>query len=37
MTMRMTLPDAATREAMLATGMADGMEQSYQRLEKVIA
>lgn len=37
MTVRMTLPDAATREAMLATGMADGMEQSYQRLEKVIA
>jgi uncharacterized protein YndB with AHSA1/START domain len=36
MTMRMTLPDAATREAMLATGMADGMEQSYQRMEKVI-
>ncbi len=26
MTMRMTLPDAATREAMLATGMDDGME-----------
>lgn len=37
MTMRMTLPDAATREAMLATGMADGMEASYQRLEKVIS
>jgi len=36
MTMRMTLPDAATREAMLATGMADGMETSYQRLETVI-
>ena len=36
MTMRMTLPDAETREAMLATGMDDGMEQSYQRLEKVI-
>ena len=36
MTMRMTLPDAATREAMLATGMDQGMEQSYQRLEKVI-
>ena len=28
--------DAATREAMLATGMDQGMEQSYQRLEKVI-
>jgi uncharacterized protein YndB with AHSA1/START domain len=37
MTMRMTLPDAATREAMLATGMADGMEQSYERMEKMIA
>jgi len=33
MTMRMTLPDAATREAMLATGMDRGMEASYQRLE----
>lgn len=37
MTMRMTLPDAATREAMLATGMADGMETSYQRLEQVVS
>jgi uncharacterized protein YndB with AHSA1/START domain len=36
MTMRMTLPDAATREAMLATGMDQGMEASYQRMEKVI-
>jgi uncharacterized protein YndB with AHSA1/START domain len=36
MTMTMTLPDKATREAMLATGMADGMERSYQRLETVI-
>lgn len=36
MTMRMTLPDAATREAMLATGMEDGMEASYQRMENVI-
>lgn len=36
MTMRMTLPDAATREAMLATGMEDGMEASYQRMEQVI-
>ena len=33
MTMRMTLPDAATRAAMLETGMAEGMEASYQRLE----
>lgn len=36
-TMRMTLPDAATREAMLATGMADGMEESYARLERLLA
>jgi uncharacterized protein YndB with AHSA1/START domain len=36
MTMTMTLPDQATREAMLATGMADGMEQSYTRLETVV-
>ena len=34
MTMRMTLPDAATREAMLATGMDSGMEASYARLER---
>jgi uncharacterized protein YndB with AHSA1/START domain len=33
MTMRMTLPDAATRTAMLATGMEHGMEASYARLE----
>lgn len=36
MTMRMTLPDAATREAMLATGMDEGMEASYQRMEQVL-
>lgn len=36
MTMRMTLPDKETREAMLATGMADGMENSYVELEKLI-
>jgi hypothetical protein len=29
----MTLPDAATREAMLATGMEHGMEASYVRLD----
>lgn len=34
LTMRMTLPDAATREMMLATGMADGMEVGYQRLDR---
>ena len=36
MTMRMTLPDAKTREAMLATGMEHGMEASYVRLETLI-
>lgn len=35
MTMRMSLPDAATRKAMLATGMAGGMEDSYARLERL--
>lgn len=36
MTMRMTLPDAKTRAAMLATGMEGGMEASYARLEGMI-
>ncbi|GAC1454898.1 MAG: hypothetical protein PVSMB6_11350 [Steroidobacteraceae bacterium] len=36
MTMRMTLPDARSRAAMLATGMADGMEASYVRLEGML-
>ena len=36
MTMRMTLPDAQTRAAMLATGMEHGMEASYARLETVL-
>jgi uncharacterized protein YndB with AHSA1/START domain len=35
MVMRMSLPDAATRKAMLATGMEHGMEASYARLERV--
>jgi uncharacterized protein YndB with AHSA1/START domain len=35
MTVRMTLPDAKTRDAMLATGMERGMEASYARLEKM--
>jgi uncharacterized protein YndB with AHSA1/START domain len=35
LTMRMTLPDAETRAGMLATGMADGMEASYARLESM--
>jgi uncharacterized protein YndB with AHSA1/START domain len=36
MTMRMTLPDAETRAAMLKTGMERGMEASYVRLESLI-
>jgi len=36
MTMRMTLPDEATRRAMLSTGMEHGMEASYARLETMI-
>ena len=36
MTMRMTLPDAATRAAMLSTGMEHGMEASYVRLETTL-
>ena len=36
MTMRMTLPDAQTRAAMLATGMEHGMEASYARLETLL-
>ena len=35
MTMRMTLPDEATRAAMLKTGMEHGMEDSYARLEEI--
>jgi len=37
MTMRMTLPDAQTRAAMLATGMEGGMETSYGRLENMLS
>ena len=36
MTMRMTLPDAKTREMMLASGMEHGMEASYVRLEGML-
>lgn len=36
LTMRMTLPNAEVRAAMLATGMDKGMEVSYQRLEAEI-
>lgn len=32
--MRMQVPDAATRAAMLATGMTDGMEVGYRRLDQ---
>lgn len=35
--MLMTVPDASTRSAMLATGMTDGMETSYARLEQQLA
>jgi uncharacterized protein YndB with AHSA1/START domain len=35
MTLRMTLPDAATRARMLETGMERGMEASYLRLERL--
>ncbi|MBI1209928.1 MAG: hypothetical protein GC190_00560 [Alphaproteobacteria bacterium] len=35
MTMRMTLPDPATREAMLKSGMEHGMEAGYLRLERM--
>jgi len=35
LTMRMSLPDAESRQAMLATGMDEGMEVSYERLEKI--
>ena len=35
MTLRMTLPDAAARTAMLASGMEHGMEASYARLERM--
>jgi uncharacterized protein YndB with AHSA1/START domain len=32
----MTFPDAAVRDTVLATGMTDGMETSYARLESLI-
>ena len=35
MTLRMTLPNAEVRTAMLATGMEHGMEASYVRLEQL--
>jgi uncharacterized protein YndB with AHSA1/START domain len=36
MAMVITYPDAQTRDAALATGMTDGMELSYQRLEREV-
>ena len=33
MTLHMRVPDLATRSAMIATGMTDGMETSYARLD----
>jgi uncharacterized protein YndB with AHSA1/START domain len=36
MTMRMTLPNAEARKAMLSTGMEHGMEASYVRLDGMI-
>ena len=35
MTMRMSLPNAETRKAMLSSGMEHGMEASYVRLDAV--
>lgn len=37
MTIRMALPDRETRDALIDSGMADGMEASYARLEEVPA
>lgn len=36
LTLLITYPDAQTRDAILATGMADGIEASYARLESVL-
>ena len=36
LTMVGNYPDAETREMILATGMADGMETSYARLEREV-
>ncbi|WP_417555643.1 SRPBCC family protein [Microbacterium sp.] len=35
-TVLMEFPDLETRDAVLATGMADGMEESYKRLESTV-
>jgi uncharacterized protein YndB with AHSA1/START domain len=36
LTLRITYPDREQRDAILATGMTDGMEASYQRLEREV-
>lgn len=36
LTMRMTLPNAEARAAMLATGMEEGIEASYARMEEML-
>lgn len=36
LTLQMTVPSAEALESMLSTGMADGMEASYARLDKTI-
>ncbi|MFJ3319278.1 SRPBCC domain-containing protein [Curtobacterium sp. NPDC086286] len=36
MTLRITYPDREQRDMILATGMTDGMETSYQRLEREV-
>lgn len=35
-TLLIEYPDAATRDTVLATGMVDGMEESFRRLERVL-
>jgi uncharacterized protein YndB with AHSA1/START domain len=35
-TLLIEYPDAATRDAVLATGMVEGMEQSFERMERVV-
>ncbi|MBD8217279.1 SRPBCC domain-containing protein [Microbacterium sp. CFBP 13617] len=35
-TLLIEYPDAATRDAVLSTGMVDGMEQSFERMERVV-
>ncbi len=37
LTLHMQVPDTATRTAMLDTGMIDGMEWSYSRIDPVLA